>query len=121
MEHCSYKDRLREPGLFSLEKRRLQEDLREAFQCLKGSCKKEDRLLSRVCCEWTRGNGLKLKEWKFRLDIRKKLCTVKIGEALEEAGLLLDISLETFKVRLHQPLSNLIKLQMSLFISGELD
>jgi len=36
MEHLSYKDRLRELELFSLEKRRLQRDLRVAFQYLVG-------------------------------------------------------------------------------------
>jgi len=33
-------DKLRELGLFRMEKRRLQGDPREGFQYLKGSCKK---------------------------------------------------------------------------------
>jgi len=41
MNHLPYKDRLRDLGLFSREKRWLWGDFRVAFQYLKGSCKKE--------------------------------------------------------------------------------
>ena len=58
MEHLPYKDKLRELGLFTLEKRRFWGDLSVAFQYLKGGCKKEgDQFFSRVCYDRTGGNG----------------------------------------------------------------
>ena len=63
MKHLFYEDRLKELGLFCLEKRRLQRDLVEAFQCLKGKYRKGgDRLFSWVSCDRTKGNGFKLGE-----------------------------------------------------------
>ena len=107
---CS-EDRLRELGLFSLEKRRLRGDLIVTFQYLKGDYGKDgDNLFSRASCDRTRGNGFKLNEGKFRLDIRQKIFTMRVlkhwhrlpGEAVEAP------SLDTFKVRLPGALSNLI-------------
>ena len=73
MEHLSYGERLREFRLFSLEKRRLRGDLIAAFQYFKGAYKKDGgKLLSRACCDRTRGNGFKLKGGRLRLDRRKK-------------------------------------------------
>ena len=59
LEPLSYEERLRELGLYSLEKRRLQGDLIVAFQYLKEAYKQEgERLFMRVDTDRTRGNGL---------------------------------------------------------------
>ena len=84
LEHLPCKGRLRELGLFNLETRRLQGDLTAAFQYLKGAYKQEgSQLFERVDNSRTRGNGLKLKEGRLRLDVRGKLLT-ESGEVLEQ-------------------------------------
>ena len=111
MEHLSYKERLRELGLFILEKGRLQGDLIGAFHYLKGAYKKDgDRIFSRACCNRTRGNGFKLREGRFRLKIRKKFFAIRVVKGWHRLPreVVAAPSLETFKARLDRALSNLI-------------
>ena len=123
LESLCYEERLRQLGLFSLENRRLWGDLIATFQCLKGAYGQDgDKIFSRVCSNRIRGNGLKLQEGRFRLDIRKKFFTMRVVKHWNTSRELIDdSSLETFKVSLDRALSNLISLQMSLLITGGLD
>jgi len=81
LEDLSCEERLRELGLFRLEKRSLRGDLVAAFPYLKGAYRKDrENTISRTSCEWTRGNGFKLREDRFTLDRRKKFFTMKTRE-----------------------------------------
>ena len=89
-----------------------------SFQYFKGAYKKDvDKHFSKTCCNRTRGNGFKLREGGFRLDLRNKFFTVKVVKQWNQ--LPRDApSLGTFKVRLEGALSNLIQLKRSLLIEG---
>ena len=73
----SYKERLREYGLFSLEKRRLRGDLITMFQYLKCGYKDVDSLFTSSHMQKTRSNGYELLLGRFQLDTRGKFFTMR--------------------------------------------
>jgi len=119
LEHLCYKERLRQLGLFSLEKRRLRGDLINASKYLQGGCQEDGaRIFSVVPSNRTKGNGHKLKPRKFQLNMRKNFLPLRVTEPWHRLPreVVESLSLEIFKPRLDKFLCSL--LWVTLFWQG---
>ena len=77
-DNSFYEERLRELGLFSLEKRRFRGDL-NVYKCCKcGSQRDMANLFSVVCGDRRRGNGHKPEHRKFCSNMRRNFLTVRV-------------------------------------------
>jgi len=82
--------------------------------------KTEEGFFTRACSDGTRRNGFKLKEGRFRLNIRKKFFTLRVVRHCKKLPreVVAAPSLVVFKARLDGALSNLVWWKVSLPMAG---
>ena len=106
----SYEEHLRSLDLFSMEKRRLRRDRTTAYGFLKGvSTEGGADLLLLVTRDRTRGNGMKLHQGKFRLNISKRFFSKRVSHWKKLLrGVVTAPSLSEFTERLDDALSHMV-------------
>ena len=110
LEGKTYEEWLRSLGLFSLEKRRLRGDLITVYSFLVRGSGKAGDLFSINTGYRTCGNGVKLRQGKFRLDVRRRFFTERVVAHWNRLPreVVTSPSLSEFKKRLDCALSHMV-------------
>ena len=108
VENKPYEGRLKELGMFILEKRRLRGDMIALFKYLKGCHAEEGQNMLLIIPECrTRNNGRKLKEARFGLNIKENILTFREVRQWNQLPqeLVSAPALEAFKINLDNSLA----------------